>query len=115
MLERSVRRSDSASRLAPPGASAEAVTLVVIASAGNTAGSPSASSRELKLPPTAVWQRRRIESLLERRSASRLAPSGASAEAATLVVIASAGNTAGSPSASSRELKLPPTAGKLPA
>ncbi|MCE9683656.1 hypothetical protein [Halomonas alkalisoli] len=37
-MERSVRRSDSASRLAPPGAPVEAAALAVIANMGNTAG-----------------------------------------------------------------------------
>ncbi|WP_220270486.1 hypothetical protein, partial [Halomonas sp. DQ26W] len=37
------------SRLAPPGAPAEATALAVIANMGNTAGSPSASSRDLKI------------------------------------------------------------------
>ena len=44
-----VWRPDSASRLAPRGALAEVAVLAVNAGLGNTAGSPSASSRELKL------------------------------------------------------------------
>ncbi|RDB43694.1 hypothetical protein DU490_05840 [Halomonas sp. DQ26W] len=39
----------SASRLAPPGAAAEAGTPVMAANVGNTAGSPAASSRNLKI------------------------------------------------------------------
>ncbi|MCE9681631.1 hypothetical protein, partial [Halomonas alkalisoli] len=54
----------------------------------------------------------RKRQLLERWFPSRLAPAGASAEAAALAMaavlaaIASIGNAAGSPSASSRDLKM---------
>ncbi|RDB42838.1 hypothetical protein DU490_10645 [Halomonas sp. DQ26W] len=134
------------SRLAPSGALAEAETLAVVAGIGNTAGSPSASSRDLKilqqrrgavggedrcrsaalhrdwrrqaprrrppwhekaavgaLVPIATGAGRRPggrhrgmkKQLLERCSASRLAPAGAPAEATALAVIANMGNTAG--------------------
>ncbi|RCV89362.1 hypothetical protein DU505_09955 [Billgrantia montanilacus] len=72
----------------------------MVAGIGNTAGRPSASSRDLKM------LQHYKKPLLERRSASRLAPVGALAGPLALAMVASTGNTAGSPSASSRDLKM---------
>ncbi|WP_231613443.1 hypothetical protein, partial [Halomonas sp. BC04] len=73
----------------------------IFASVGVTAWEPSASSRDLKIllqcGSRLSWQEKKLLERSVRRpdSASRLAPSGAPAEAETSVVVANPGNSAG--------------------
>ncbi|RDB41848.1 hypothetical protein DU490_16180 [Halomonas sp. DQ26W] len=83
-----------ASRLAPPGALAEATALAMVVVMGNPAGRPAVSSRDLKM----LLQRgSRLPcwSAALHRDWRRRAPPGAPAEAVALAVIANMGNTAG--------------------
>ncbi|RDB41754.1 hypothetical protein DU490_16760 [Halomonas sp. DQ26W] len=94
------------SRLAPAGALAEAETPVMAANVGNTAGRPAASSRDLKM-----LLQNGVAPSVERIIVGALVPIATGAARRLggghgVGEVAGTGNLAGSPSASSCDLKM---------